>query len=259
MFSHKIFRPFFTAALGASIIYCPMSFAADKPAVISQMGLLAAVEAGAVAGDATYGELSKDGDFGVGTFNNLDGEMVALDGKFYQYWPGGKTKPADLNSKTPFAEIVKFKKQSSLDIPNTMDFTTLQTTLDKELKNKNIPYAIRIDGEFQVLKLNSRFPVGSPEAADPSKRNYQVENVKGTLVGFWFPGDLVSLTRPGYHFHFISSDKKVAGHVLDFTIKQGKAEIQPVYQIHLQLPNVTEFANANVIPPTPTSYEQGGI
>lgn len=32
----------------------------------------------------TYGQLKNHGNFGIGTFVDLAGEMVALDGKFYQ-------------------------------------------------------------------------------------------------------------------------------------------------------------------------------
>jgi len=33
--------------------------------------------------DITIDALKKKGDFGIGTFNNLDGEMVALNGSFF--------------------------------------------------------------------------------------------------------------------------------------------------------------------------------
>ncbi|WHX15610.1 acetolactate decarboxylase [Streptomyces malaysiensis subsp. malaysiensis] len=35
-------------------------------------------------GEVTIGELLRHGDFGVGTFNHLDGEMVILGGSCYR-------------------------------------------------------------------------------------------------------------------------------------------------------------------------------
>ena len=43
--------------------------------------------------NTTLGDLKKHGDFGLGTFNNLDGEMVMLDGVIYQLHADGKTYP----------------------------------------------------------------------------------------------------------------------------------------------------------------------
>jgi acetolactate decarboxylase len=47
---------------------------------IYQTSVMSAVMDGLYEGSVTIGELARHGDFGVGTFNALDGEMVALDG-----------------------------------------------------------------------------------------------------------------------------------------------------------------------------------
>jgi len=39
------------------------------------------------------GELKRNGDFGIGTFNALDGEMIGLDGAFYQIKVDGVAYP----------------------------------------------------------------------------------------------------------------------------------------------------------------------
>jgi len=53
----------------------------------------------------TYKELKKHGDFGLGTFNALDEEMIRLDGKFYQIKVDGIAYPVDDSMKTPFARV----------------------------------------------------------------------------------------------------------------------------------------------------------
>jgi alpha-acetolactate decarboxylase len=49
-----------------------------------QTSLMSALITGIYEGEATYGEIRKHGDFGLGTFNQLDGEMIGFDGTFYQ-------------------------------------------------------------------------------------------------------------------------------------------------------------------------------
>src|SRR5215213_11266570 len=56
-------------------------------------------------GDVSFAELAERGDFGLGTLDALDGEMVALDGSFYQIGADGRVYPADRRTRTPFAVV----------------------------------------------------------------------------------------------------------------------------------------------------------
>lgn len=47
---------------------------------------LDALMAGVYDGDLTVSELSAKGDFGLATFNHLDGEMIMLDGVCMRRW-----------------------------------------------------------------------------------------------------------------------------------------------------------------------------
>src|SRR3712207_8423939 len=49
-----------------------------------QTSTIEALLDGNYEGDVTFAELEDRGDFGLGTFDALDGEMIALDGDFYQ-------------------------------------------------------------------------------------------------------------------------------------------------------------------------------
>ncbi|NJN82186.1 MAG: acetolactate decarboxylase [Caldilineaceae bacterium] len=49
-----------------------------------QTSTLSALSAGDFDGELTIGELKQHGDFGLGTFNALDGEMMVLDGQVFQ-------------------------------------------------------------------------------------------------------------------------------------------------------------------------------
>jgi acetolactate decarboxylase len=77
-----------------------------RAGVLYQTSLMSALIAGLYDGDMTYGEIRKHGDFGLGTFNNLDGEMVGFDGTFYQLRSDGSARPVTAGQKTPFAVVL---------------------------------------------------------------------------------------------------------------------------------------------------------
>jgi alpha-acetolactate decarboxylase len=77
-------------------------------ATLFQVSTTGALVQGVYKGAVTIGELKNHGDFGLGTFEGLDGEMVALDGKFYQVHSDGRiTEPPDA-APVPFACVTNF-------------------------------------------------------------------------------------------------------------------------------------------------------
>src|SRR5215210_8178667 len=64
---------------------------------------------GSYDGDVTFAELEERGDLGLGTLDALDGEMIALDGDFYQIRSDGRAYPIDGQTKTPFAVVTAFE------------------------------------------------------------------------------------------------------------------------------------------------------
>lgn len=51
---------------------------------------------------------------------------------------------------------------------------------------------------------------------------------------------------PGYHFHFLSKDKKSGGHILDCITQNIKIEIEAVNNFELKFPVSNEFYNAEL-------------
>ena len=49
-----------------------------------QVSTIGALNVGVFGGVVDYANLKQQGDCGIGSFTGLDGEMVAVDGKFYQ-------------------------------------------------------------------------------------------------------------------------------------------------------------------------------
>lgn len=59
-------------------------------------------------GAATSARLKQQGNFGLRTFEGLEGEMVGLDGKFYLVKTDGVAYPITDTVKTPFYVVTFF-------------------------------------------------------------------------------------------------------------------------------------------------------
>jgi len=209
--------------------------------MLYQVSTINAVLAGNYDGAKTLAELKEQGDFGIGIIHALDGEMVALDGKFYQLNVDGEAKPVSDQTKTPFAVVTFFDIDESLSIEeDPISFSSTQKSLDVLTTNKKIFYAIRIDGEFEFVRTRSfmaqRKPYPKLTKVLRSKQPFQLfENVRGTIVGFWFPRYMGGIRVFGYHFHFITEDRTRGGHVLNFKLVKGKIEIDHTPNIYVEI------------------------
>lgn len=210
-----------------------------------QASTISSLMVGDFDGTTTIKELKAHGDFGVGTVDNLDGEMIGLDGQFYQVKSNGVAYPINDSMETPFAEVVFFNPDEILTLNGTSNLTQIENYLDSKLATKNIFYAIRIDGTFDYVKTRS-VPVQSkpyPTLAEAVKgqKVFEFHNISGTLVGFRSPDFANGINVPGYHMHFITSDRSSGGHLLDLKIKNASIKIDDRSELEMILPNNEEF------------------
>ena len=199
-----------------------------------------ALMAGAYDGKITFGELRKHGDFGVGTFNSLDGELIALEGEFYQVKEDGIVYAVADAQKTPFAVIQFFKPDFRREITQSIGYEQFKTHLQALLPAKNVFYALRVDGFFTSVKVRSA-PRQTPPYVpflDAMKIQtvFDLRDVQGTLLGFRFPDYTQGIGIPGYHLHFISADRKAGGHILDLHLKSGTLTVEHTAEFYLELP-----------------------
>lgn len=87
------------------------------PAQVWQTATMAALLAGVNDGETTITELLTHGDFGLGTFNHLDGEMVILDGTCYHLHADGRAGIADGTERTPFVAATRFTPRTTIPSP----------------------------------------------------------------------------------------------------------------------------------------------
>lgn len=195
--------------------------------------------------DMTFGELKKYGDFGIGTFGGLDGEMLAYDSVFFQVKSDGKVYPVSDSMTSPFAAVSFFEPDIEYFIEKITDYAALINTIDSWLPTENIFYAIKVEGLFSEIKVRS---VPKQEKPYPplievvkSQPVFTYTDVHGILIGFRCPGYVKGINVPGYHFHFIDQDKKNGGHVLACSIQDAVIQIDPTHGFSMALPRNAQF------------------
>ncbi len=210
-----------------------------------QVSTINALSNGSFDGIMPFRELQKHGDVGLGTVDSLDGEMIEVNNTFYQVKSNGSVYVLDNSTKTPFALVTFFKANETLFVNTTLNSTQMEQYLNGSMHSKNIFYAIEIHGTFKHIKARS-VPKQSkpyPELADAIKNQtvFEFNNISGTMIGFWSPESANGIDPPGYHFHFISDDKKSGGHVLDYESQDVTVGIDPLSKFKLVLPENQGF------------------
>jgi acetolactate decarboxylase len=221
--------------------------------VLFQESTIGALQAGDYDGDMSLKELRAHGDFGLGTFNDLDGEMVFLEGTFYQIKSDGTVYPGNNSMMTPFAAVTSFQAGTKLSLGDnergTMNYTQVQHQLEGYFPTKNTFYAVKITGDYTYLKARSPPKQNKPypPLVDALKNQsvFEFQNVTGTMVGFWSPQYVNGVNTPGWHFHFISADRTHGGHVLDVTVQRATVEIQETTGFSVVLPHNDAFYALN--------------
>jgi len=133
--------------------------------VVFQTSTIDALLAGVYDGDTSCGELLKHGDFGIGTFDHLDGEMAILNGVVYQIKSDGKVYTPALSVNTPFATVCSFMPEQKFDLESESDYDLIKAFIDEKAPNQNLFCAIKISGKFKSMHTRS-VPAQRPLAHD---------------------------------------------------------------------------------------------
>ncbi len=215
-----------------------------------QVSTIDALLQGVYDGVLPIGELKNHGDFGLGTLDGLDGEMLALDGNFYQVKTNGIAYIVPDNMTTPFAAVTFFKADKSYRIEKPMNLTELENYLDLNLPSNNFIYAVRVDGNFSYLKARSVPKQNKPYPklvnVVANQTTFEFKNVSGTIVGFKTPSYMSDINVAGYHLHFITTNKSAGGHVLDLEIENGTATIDTITTFYMELPTSGDFSKVEL-------------
>ncbi|RRO86719.1 acetolactate decarboxylase [Corynebacterium bovis] len=227
----------------------------DRPVTrhtIFQNSLMTALLDGIYDGEMTVGELLGKGNFGLGTFDALDGEMVIVDGVCHQLLHDGTARRADLGARSPYAVVTNFVPRIRRRAPRDIRRADLSAFIDDMTPSANYMYAVRITGTFSSVRTRTVVRQERPyrpmtEATDDDAVQ-EFTDVSGVIAGFRTPIYEKMISVPGCHVHFIDDARTRGGHVLDFTLSEGKIELCPGTDLELRLPLTSAFSSANLDP-----------
>lgn len=219
--------------------------------VIWQNAPAIALESGCYDGLTPISELRQHGDLGIGAFDQLDGEMVAVDGVFYQVTGDATAHVPDESVTLPFCMVTKFGGRESHRLPPDVTADTLPAFADERIGTENLFYSYRIDGNFRSLALrclpkqSKPFPPLAEVARDLPQFSYEV--AEGTMVGFRAPAYVGNLAPPGFHLHFISADRRFGGHVLSFEGAAATITLERVERQEILFPTIADFVTKELV------------
>lgn len=224
-----------------SVLFLLLTGCASAPKnTLTQVSTIDALLAGAYDGQMTLGELLTHGDLGIGTFDALEGEMIVIDHQVYQARSDGTVRRMPSGTTTPFAAVVDFEADQVIDRDGQTTCSGLQARIDELVPNKNIFVAIRFDDNFQSMKVRSvpkqEKPYPPLAKAIQHQAVFEYTNVTGTVVGFRCPEFVKGVNVPGYHLHFISKDRKLGGHILNFSTVGGTLSLDSCNRFYMVLP-----------------------
>jgi acetolactate decarboxylase len=210
---------------------------------LTQVSTINALMAGLYDGFMPSGTLKNYGDFGIGTFDRLDGEMVVLDGKIYQIKSDGVAYPVDDSVKVPFAAVTYFDNDKEQKLVSDLNFAGLQDALNKMIPSANVFSTIKISGTFKYIKTRSVPAQNKPypilTEVTKNQAVFEFKDVKGTVVGFKCPQFVNGVNVPGYHLHFLTEDKKAGGHLLEITTNDDTAVLDFTNEFYMVLPDMS--------------------
>lgn len=213
-----------------------------------QVSTLQALMMGYYDAVSTVGDLKKNGDIGIGCFVGVNGELIMLDGVVYQAIHDSTVLTPSDDTSIPYATVSFFEADMTETLENVADIESLKEQLDKIVteNGKNLFWFVRIDGEFENLEYRSEYEQHKPykplaKAMETDQTFFHNDKQSGTIVGLWCPNYMTQLNSYGWHFHFITADKKNGGHLLGVTAKNVTAKLDKTPRFRMKLSEQSDF------------------
>ena len=229
--------------------------------VLFQASTIGALLEGAYDGDLSFAELAEHGDLGLGTLNGLDGEMIALDGRFYRAGVDGGVGEVDAGERTPFAVVTRFEPTIDAELVGPLEHEALLAEFDALVPNEAASCAIRLDGSFELVRARSvprqRPPYRPLTEVVAEQRVFELRDAVGTMVGFRFPEYAEGIEASGFHLHFIDEARERGGHVLDSRAAGPlRVHLDPSSELHVELPPGVELGDPGLAADTHAALDR---
>ena len=214
-----------------------------------QVSTLQALALGYSKAVISVGELLQEGDTGLGTFEDVNGEMILMDGHCYRADQDGNVTEIPHETGVPFSAVAKFCGEQKFLLKDILDITSLRTELTRKIEERfglNSMHVVRIDGVFEKVDARSEAPYKShhvtlKEVLGMTQKAFIFENIRGSLVGVYFPDYMDGINMAGWHLHFLSEDRSKGGHVFDVSVQEGIAKVDKITNIFINLPKEAAF------------------
>ena len=217
---------------------------------VYQVSLLQGLTFGDYHGSVSVADLKKRGDIGIGTFDGLNGELIAVDGKVYRAAGDGSVEEVSDDTMIPFSNVSFFDEDIKEALEGVDDIAALQEILNQKVSElgENKFYFIRIDGTFSEMNVRSEYAQEEPykplaEVLETDQTFFDYENIEGTVVGLYCPPYMADLNATGWHLHFVSSDKTKGGHVLGLKVDKADLGMDVTEGFEMALPDNEMFAD----------------
>ncbi len=214
-----------------------------------QVSTLQALALGYSKAVVTVGELLQEGTTGLGTFEDVNGEMVVMDGRCYRADQDGNVTEVPSDTGVPFAAVAALQGEQGFQVKDIPDIEVLRTELTKKIEEQfglNSMHVVRIDGVFAKVDARSEAPYRShhitlKEVLSRNQKAFIFENIRGSLVGVYFPDYMDGINMPGWHLHFLSDDRSKGGHAFDVSTTEGTVKVDKITRIEINLPKEAAF------------------
>ena len=213
-----------------------------------QLALFQSVAQGEYYGASTVGDFKKHGDFGMGIFEAVNGELIMLDGVVYQALHDGSVVIPPDDTRIPYGNCTFFTPDIVMQDITCGSLTELEVTLNLAVlrHGKNQFYFAKIQGIFPVVHVRSELKQEEPYrmlniALRTDQREYHHENLSGTMVGLYCPAFMQSMNAPGWHFHFISEDGTIGGHMTGAVLQNCKSTLCKMSRLVTDIPDSDSF------------------
>ena len=214
-----------------------------------QVSTLQALALGYSRAVITVKDLLQEGSTGLGTFEDVNGEMIVMDGHCYRADQNGHVTVVAPETGVPFAAVADLTGEQRFSMKEMPDIESVRTELTRKIEERfglNSMHVVVIDGFFEKVDARSEAPYRShhiplKEILGQTQNAYIYENIPGSLVGVYFPDYMDGINMPGWHLHFLSEDRTKGGHVFDVCIREGEAKVDKITNIFINLPKEAAF------------------
>ena len=224
------------------------AFAFTEGDGLFQTALLQSLMQGEYDGVVTVGELKRYGDTGIGTFQDVNGEMIMLGGTVYRALWDGSVEVVSDDETVPFANVAFFDADITREGVSAASISELKDTMTAIVREhgRNQFYMARVRGLMPMIHFRSELAQKKPykplnEALKTDQREFTCRDIRGTIVALYCPDYMSGLNTAGWHLHFISEDGTKGGHVLEVETSDCVVEMDIMSDFRMIVPNRESF------------------